>query len=101
MTLLSDALKEAIKNLHGCDSAWVEAVPVRETFEGEAVWEGTVQVFDLKGSPNRQTLLCLVCMPLTIRRSAGSVAVLRQGPVDSPQTAVRAAIVRRARQQGR
>lgn len=32
-----DALKEAIKNLHGCDSAWVEAVPVRETFAGQTV----------------------------------------------------------------
>jgi hypothetical protein len=46
------ALQEAIQNMHGCDSTWVEAVPVRETFLSETVWEGTVQVFDLIGHPD-------------------------------------------------
>ena len=29
----------------------VEAVPVKETFQGKTVWEGTVHVFDLEGYP--------------------------------------------------
>ncbi|SRR6266496_1199511 len=45
------ALAEAIKNLHGVDAKWVEAIPVEETFEGQIVWHGEVQVFDLKGHP--------------------------------------------------
>ncbi len=32
-----DALKDAIKNMHGCDSAWLESVPVRETFKDKLV----------------------------------------------------------------
>ena len=39
-------LREAIKNLHGCDSFWVESVPVTETFEGQVVWKGMVDVFE-------------------------------------------------------
>jgi hypothetical protein len=29
----------------------VEAVPVKETFQGKTVWEGTVHVLDLEGYP--------------------------------------------------
>ena len=35
-------LKQAIRNLHGCGSTWVESVAVKETFQGRTVWEGTV-----------------------------------------------------------
>ena len=94
-----DALKEAIKNLHGCDSAWVEAVAVSETFGGEAVWEGFVQVFDLKDHPTAKRCYA---WSHTVGDSDKRrfVAVLHQGPVDSPQAAVRAAIVQQAREQG-
>ena len=41
----------AIRDLHGCDSTWVESVPVTETFQGQTVWDGTVEVFVLRGHP--------------------------------------------------
>ena len=28
------ALQDAIKHMHGCESSWVESVPVVETFKG-------------------------------------------------------------------
>jgi len=92
-----EALKEAIRNLHGCDSTWVESVPVKETFEGQIVWEGEVQVFDLIGHPTAKR--CYAWSHAT----GGSdkrrfVAVLHQGPVDSPQAAVRGAIVQEQRE---
>ena len=40
-------LKDAIRETHGCESLHVESVPVKEVFEGETAWEGTVEVFDL------------------------------------------------------
>jgi len=45
----NQALQKAIFDLHGCKSTWVKSVPVKEVFEGETVWEGIVQVFDLEG----------------------------------------------------
>lgn len=91
MTAEADALQRAIRDLHGCDSRWVEAVPVKETFEGKTVWQGHVQVFDLIGHPTAQRAYAW-----SSETDAGKtryVAVLHQGPVDSPVKAVRAAIV--------
>ena len=95
-----EALKEAIKNLHGCDSVWVEAVPVHETFEGETVWEGSVQVFDLKGHPTAKRCYAW-SHAVDDSEKRRFVAVLHQGPIDSPQAAVRVAIVQETRKQGR
>ena len=37
-----------IHQLHGCDSKWRGTVPVREEFQGATVWDGDVEVFDVK-----------------------------------------------------
>jgi len=42
-------LKDAIRATHGCESLHVESVPVKEVFEDQTIWEGTVEVFDLTG----------------------------------------------------
>lgn len=39
------ALLDAIRDMHGVESTWLEAVPVHETLRGETVWQGAVQVF--------------------------------------------------------
>ncbi len=39
---LSD-LRQAIRDLHGCESEWIEVVPVHETHAGTTVWEGAVR----------------------------------------------------------
>jgi hypothetical protein len=31
-----------VTDLHNCSALWVEAVPVKEIFQGQTVWEGTV-----------------------------------------------------------
>lgn len=85
-----EALKKTIRNLHGCESVWVESVPVIETFQGRMVWDGVVQVFDLKGHPTATR--CYAWSHATTGRKRRFVAVLHQGPVDSPEKAVRAAI---------
>ena len=88
-------LQKAIHDLHGCDSVWVEAVPVKETFKGKTVWDGMVQVFDLKGHP--KATRCYAWSHATKGRKRRFVAVLQQGPVDSPKAAVKAAIVQEYR----
>ena len=86
-----DALEEAIHNLHGVKSTWVEAVPVKETFQDQTVWEGIVQVFELHGHP--EASLCYAWSYETDEGKRRFFAVLHKGPVDSPEKAVRAAIV--------
>ena len=84
-------LKKVIHDLHGCGSTWVESVLVTETFEGQTVWDGTVEVFALGDHPTATR--CYAWSHETDEGKLRRVAVLHQGPVDSPSAAVRAAIV--------
>ena len=90
-------VKAAIRNLHDCDSTWIESVPVKETSQGQTVWEGTVQVFELHGHLTAK--LCYAWSHATVGKKRRFVAVLHQGPVDSPEKAVRAAIVQASKRQ--
>ena len=91
-----ETLTKAILDLHGCESTWLESVSVTETFQGQTVWEGTVQVFDLIG---HSTATRCYAWSHAVEGSENRrfVAVLHQGPVDSPEKAVRAAIVEEQR----
>lgn len=92
------ALLDAIKTLHGADATWVEAVPVSETYDGDTAWEGVVQVFDLMG--HSEATRCYAWSHVTDEGKTRYVAVLHVPPVDSPQAAVRAAIVQEFRSNG-
>lgn len=84
-------LQDAIRRLHGCESTHSRSDPVKETFRGQTVWEGVVEIFDLIGYPKATR-----CYAWSHKNDDGSdrfVAVLELPPVDSPITAVRAAIV--------
>jgi hypothetical protein len=91
-----ESLRQAILDLHGCDSTWVESVVVTETFQGETVWDGTVEVFDLHGHPTASRCYAW-SHAVDGSEKRRYVAVLHQGPVDSPEAAVRAAIVQEQR----
>jgi hypothetical protein len=92
-----EGLRRAIRNLHGCESTWVEAVEVKEAFEGQPVWEGRVQVFDLQGHP-KATRCYAWSHAVDDSEKRRFVVVLHQPPVDSPAAAVRAAIVQEHRE---
>jgi hypothetical protein len=86
-------LSDAIKQLHGCESRYVESVTVHETFESQTVWDGVVKVFDLDGHPTATR--CYAWTEPADRRGRRQrfIAVLHQEPVDSPAAAVRAFVV--------
>ena len=86
-----ERLQKAIRELFGCDSRWVRAESVVETFEGKRVWEGTVEVFDLIGYSDASQCFAWIT-PLEPRERA--YAVLRVPPITSAADAVRASIVR-------
>ena len=81
------------RELHGVESTWLESVPVTEAFEGQTVWEGVVQVFDLHGHPTA-TRAYAWSHAIDGSERRRFVAVLHEGPLDSPRKAVQAAIVK-------
>ena len=85
------ALQDAIRNMHGVESTWVESVEVDETFEGAQVWKGEVQVFELKGHPT--ATLCYAWSEASSGNKRRFFAALHVPPVDSAVAAVRASIV--------
>jgi hypothetical protein len=95
MTYLQE-LKDAIKRLHGCESKHLTTAAVVETFQGETVWKGEVEIFALTGHPTAKR-----CFAWAHETDEGKryVAVLELPPVESAQTAVRAAIIDEARKQ--
>jgi hypothetical protein len=76
--------QRAIRATHGAYAELVVRVSIVEDYEGERVWQGEVLVFE---------------EPATGRRfyawevDGRVTAVLHEGPVDGPQSAVRAAIL--------
>ena len=88
----ADQLKEAVEIMHGGAAQLAQSVPVCETFEGKIVWEGAVHVFDLTGHPTA-TRAYAWSSPIEGSTKRRVFAVLHQPPVDSPEAAVRAAIV--------
>jgi len=88
-------LQDAIRAMHGCESRYVESVPVREVFNKLVAWEGVVEVFELQGHPKAKRCYAWSFEEGTQTRS---IAVLEIPPVDSPQTAVKVAIAAKARQ---
>ena len=87
-------LKDAIRATHGCESLHVESIPVKEVFEGQTAWEGTVEVFDLVGHPTAKRAYAWRHRDDDRNKT---VAVLQIPPVDSPQSAVKVAIASEAR----
>ena len=88
-----EELQAAFLKLHGCDAIYVETVPVVEEFQGETIWQGDVEVFDIRGHPKAKR-------GYGWGHSAGEgvharryFTVLELPPVDSPQAAIKAAIM--------
>ncbi len=91
-TRIIKELEKAILDLHGCKAKWIESIPVKEAFEGKIVWEGVVEVFDIEGHPNAKRCYAW-SHEIDDSKKRKYFAVLHQGPVNSAQDAVRAAIV--------
>jgi hypothetical protein len=92
-----DQLQRAIESQHGGTATLAQSVPVKETYAGATVWEGVVHVFDLKGHSTGATRAYAWSSPIEGSEKRRFFAVLHMGWIESPQDAVRAAIVAEAR----
>jgi hypothetical protein len=91
-------LQRVIQQRHRCEATYRESVYVHETLDGETIWEGNVDVFDLKD--HSEAGKCYA-WPHYEEGANGHVlnsenvrliTVLGKRPVNSPEMAVRAAI---------
>ena len=90
-----DDLKTAIHQLHGVHSTHRASVPVKEVFQGQPIWDGAVEVFDLNGHPDANA--AYAWSHETDSEETRHVTVLQVPPAVSPETAVRTFIVQEFR----
>jgi hypothetical protein len=92
-----ESLKSAVEGMHGGAATFVQAVPVREEFEGALVWEGVVHVFDLAGN-DKATRAYAWSSPIDGTDRRRFWVALHIPPVASPLDAVRVAILSQHRE---
>ena len=83
-------LKDAVTVMHACDCSHSSTARVHESFEGETVWKGTVEIFELHGHPKAQRAYAW-----SYEDDNGAlqhVAVLEIPPVANARDAVQVAI---------
>jgi hypothetical protein len=89
-------LKHAVESQHGGTATFARSVIVHETHEGQTVWNGAVQVYNLAGHPNAtRAYAWSSSIEGSVKRRF--FAVLHTGLITGPAEAVRAAIVEEAR----
>jgi hypothetical protein len=92
-----EELRDVIRRLHGAEATHVESVAVKETFKGQTVWEGIVEVFDLVGHPTAHRVYAWAHDTDDPVKPRHHVTVLHLHPIKSAEDAVRAAIVQEFR----
>jgi len=93
-----DQLRQSVEGQHGGKAVLVEAVPVKETWQGKTVWEGVVHVYDLEGHPRATRAYAWSHLVGDTGERRRFYAVLHLGGIRSPLDAVRAAIVAERRE---
>jgi hypothetical protein len=92
-------LADVIRKLHGSFATHVETVPITESHEGQTVWEGEVEVFDLHDHPKTSRVYAWSHETDDADNPRRTVTVLHIPPVTSPRKAVQVSIVQAFREQ--
>jgi hypothetical protein len=86
-----EELREVIRRVHGVDSEHVRTIAVKETIEGQPLWDGLVELFELKGHASATRAYAWADDKST--HPSRDITVLDMHPIKSAQDAVRAALV--------
>jgi hypothetical protein len=90
-------LQDVIRKLHGVESKHLQSVPVKQTFQGNTVWEGIVEVFELVSHPKASRAYDWAHDTDDAQKPRRHVTVLHIHPTTSATEAVRAAILQEFR----
>ena len=85
-------LQNIIRKLHGSFATHVETVPVTETFNGQTIWEGEVEVFDLHDHPKTDRVYAWSHDTDDADNPRRHVTVLHIPPATTPHRAVQVSI---------
>ena len=77
--------------MHGTQATHIETVPVKEVFQGETMWDGAVEVFDLADHDKTDRVYAWAYDGDNGKTQ--HVTVLHIPPATSPENAVRSALV--------
>ena len=88
-----EKLKQAIETVHHCTATHVRSETVIDLFQAEVAWDAVVSTFDLQGHPKAKR-----CYAWSYIEDGEThcTTVLEIPPVDSPESAVQAAIAAKA-----
>jgi hypothetical protein len=91
-----EQLRLAGETMRYCTARHEASTPIRDTFRNQVVWEGVVESFALNGHPKAKR-----CYAWSFQDNCETqyVTALEIPPVESPITAVRAAIVADAKKE--
>ncbi len=87
-------IQKAVEKAAECPAKHLESVAVVEGFRDQTIWEGVVEIFTLHGHAKAKRAYG---WQTGQGADAQFTAVLEIPPVDSPNTAVRAAIAAKAK----
>ncbi|HTS16368.1 MAG TPA: hypothetical protein VMP11_02235 [Verrucomicrobiae bacterium] len=85
-----EQLREAVEVMHKVKAQHEKSAPVLEMFGDKTAWEGVVESFAITGHPKAKR-----CYAWSFK-DGPETRYVTLPPVDSPQTAVRAAVVSKA-----
>jgi len=94
-----DELIEVIRKLYGVAAKHIETVPVVESFQGQTVWEGEVEVFDVPDHPDTDRVYAWSHDTDDPENPRRHVTVLHLPPAITPRKAVQASIASDYREQ--
>jgi hypothetical protein len=89
-------LRHAIRATFGCNAVHLETFEVVEVFQGKVVWEGNVELFKLYREYYGQG--CFAWGFFDDKAGWEATVVLQKPPIRTAEDAVRAAIVKQAKE---
>lgn len=92
-----ERLKLVVEHLHKVTARHTKTVPVHEVFQGQTVWKGDVEVFEIAGHPRTNIAYGWSHASGADDSDERFVAVLGIPPADSPINAVRVSAVKEIR----
>lgn len=85
-----EQLKKLIEQEYGTTAKHVETVAVHETFQGETIWDGEVEVFEVPEFPNADRVFAWA---FDDDNGEQQVTVAQIPPATTPENAVKAYLV--------
>jgi len=90
-------LQEFIYKMHGVQSMHIDRVRVTQILDDDTVWDGIIEVFEMNGHPKAPIVYAWAQNTRKPGKSKVVFAVLHLDQVDSPEAAVKTAMLEERR----